>query len=110
MRKLIRSLACTRGECPGDRARPSHAWRRNCIPTKGVDHLAARVNQAKDVLFAAIVSTPNATVYAAAPGSPLSSLWDRRQFLTEMHSTSLRLRYLQAASALSWSRPAKRAR
>src|ERR1700694_6012942 len=34
----------------------------------------------------------------------------RRQFLMVTHSTSLRLRYLQAASALSLSSPAKRAR
>src|SRR5712671_4582848 len=59
--------------------------------------------------------TPYATDYAAAPGLCLSSLFAfhclvRRQFFIVIQSTSLRLRYLHAASAWSLSRPANRAR
>ena len=60
---------------------------------------------------AAIADTPYYSTHVGGSCCDATVLFhDRRQFLMVTHSTSLRLRCLQAASAWSLSRPAKRAR
>ena len=94
------------------RARPSHADEETPPRPRGVDvPCGPRQRGQGHVFSAAIADYSNATLALAAPAPDTSLVvCARRQFLSVKQSTSLRFRYLHAASAWSWSSPAKRAR
>ena len=98
------------GERQGYRARPPLAHEEIASRSRGVDVSCGPRERSQGRAFA----PPSLNSFTRRMGrllaTQLSCSRARRQFLMVTHSTSLRLRYLQAASAESLSRPAKRAR